>query len=646
MRAKFQMSTFAISLALSLLSCENEQFKRESPSKYIPNAIGIKSSSFIDQIGIPADILVGSSNGYNSIIDRTTANLLITDDNIQNLKEVIENAQDGDIIYIDDNLSREIMVTLSDPILIKSEIVIASGRGLDGSEGALLMAAETSDIDGIMFQVVAGGENSRIAGLRIYGCKGMIRQTGIFATRRIKVDNCVFKYWEKQAIYLSTNSDYSEINNNDISSPGGEGMGYGVCVRSSENQIYANVFMANRHHIAGSGYEYTSYYAFYNKIDVGEDRNHAFDMHGEYEHDTSCDLTKIHAGNKIFIYNNEFMNCSKGYKAVSIRGNPVLGCFIFNNKFCQGDMNEAIVQSFRIPCSDISVPKENVFSFNNHYSDDNLKGIKVSYSGSSHWYSLLDSTLLNEGYFGGNFDGNTNTNEAFYSEGGKWKIASIGSNQQINTLLYIANWNEINSSNLTVSRLVFGDFNGDNETDVFYANGYNWKVNWSGQGGWEELNRSSLTINNLAFGDFNNDNKTDVFYSNGNEWKVAWSGQGAWVIINTIPINMDELALADFDGNDTTDVFYADGNKWFVSWNGTSELIEINRSDFTIESLAFYDFNGDNKTDIFHANGQEWSVVWSGIGSWWKINTSNYTIEDLTFGDINGDGITDILKVN
>ena len=86
----------------------------------------------------------------------------------------------------------------------------------------------------------------------------------------------------------------------------------------------------------------------------------------------------------------------------------------------------------------------------------------------------------------------------------------------------------INTSSQTTSSFKLGDFNGDGKSDVFYANGSEWKVSFSGTSKWSIINTSGVTTGTLDLKNFNKDGKCDVFHATSSEWKVSWSGTSKW----------------------------------------------------------------------------------------------------------------------
>ncbi|MBI4738064.1 VCBS repeat-containing protein, partial [Candidatus Woesearchaeota archaeon] len=73
---------------------------------------------------------------------------------------------------------------------------------------------------------------------------------------------------------------------------------------------------------------------------------------------------------------------------------------------------------------------------------------------------------------------------------------------------------KIQSSELALSRLRFGDFDGDKYTDVFATWGSRWWVSYKGTSTWTAYANTSVTESELEFGDFDGDGRTDALRSN------------------------------------------------------------------------------------------------------------------------------------
>lgn len=261
-----------------------------------------------------------------------------------------------------------------------------------------------------------------------------------------------------------------------------------------------------------------------------------------------------------------------------------------------------------------------------------------------------------------------------------------------------------------MEKFKYGDFNGDGKADVYYVkNGLDAVHLSKGDGTFTEVPgiNSSISTSNLPyplidisrikFGDFNGDGKTDIYQVNGWDRNLEVqdiihlsNGDGTYKKINGLktvvwdsgsraPIWIARIKFGDFNGDGKTDIYYVKG------WNSTAiDKIYLSNGDGTyleknglsthvlgsdtygliwISKIKLGDFNGDGKTDIYYVNGWDSTAVdkihlSNGDGTYQTpidgLNTrlndnvldANVTYARLNFGDFNGDGITDIYYIN
>ncbi len=292
----------------------------------------------------------GGSVNYGYCVKNGTAMVRTADELIRRL----ENAQNGDIIYIADDAMIDLRGRHTDaPIEIKTGVTLASGRGKNGSKGGLIRCS-AKDRD-VLFRVT--GDNVRITGLRFEGpdmsSDGEIEDilTGISVrmpapttARNILIDNNEIYGWQKVGVAV-TNVKTVRILQNEfhhnqfvkltLIPPDHFGGGYGIEVGDFGGaSIEQNVFHHNRHDIAGNGHRESTYSAIKNLV-LGGGISHSFDVHAwkenkcekEYKHSNGWAI----AGHTFLFKDNIFRQDHN--EAIQIRGVPVKLVTIQNNSF-------------------------------------------------------------------------------------------------------------------------------------------------------------------------------------------------------------------------------------------------------------------------------------------------------------------------
>jgi hypothetical protein len=252
---------------------------------------------------------------------------------------------------------------------------------------------------------------------------------------------------------------------------------------------------------------------------------------------------------------------------------------------------------------------------------------RVSLGGTGAWQVINASDVEISALRFGDFDGNCRT-DVFTTWGGKWRVSFNGTGA----------WQVINTSDVGVSALLLGDFDGDDNTDVFTTWGGKWRVSFAGTGPWQIINTSNVGVLNVRLADVDGDSKDDVFTTWGGKWRVSFGGTGAWQVLNTSDVEVPTLRFGDLNGDGKADVFTTWGGKWRVSFGGTGAWQVLNTSDVEVSALRLGDFDGDGKADVFSAWGGKWRVSLGGTGAWQALNTSDVEVSALRFGDFNGDG--------
>lgn len=239
-------------------------------------------------------------------------------------------------------------------------------------------------------------------------------------------------------------------------------------------------------------------------------------------------------------------------------------------------------------------------------------------------------------------------------------------------------------------RIVSGDFNNDNLTDLAAYGGSGWNslpVAFSnGNGTFTVTNINIASFAGFAatpgvrvvVGDFNGDGSDDLAAYGGAGWAslpVAFSnGNGSFNVTNSTSASFAawaatpgvNITTGDFNGDGRTDLAAYGGAGWasvpvaFSNGNGTFIVTNINSPTFAAWAatpgvrIVTGDFNNDHRTDLAAYGGAGWAsqpVAFSnGDGS---FNVTNSAINSfaawaatpgvrIATGDFNEDGRTDL----
>ncbi len=583
---------------------------------------------------------IGGGELYPNKIYRRDATTIVFDK--KGLIKALNGAQSFDVIYVDDSAR----INLSEiwDLPIKENVTLASGRGNNGSLGALLYTS-TKEKNKLL-QLKTG---ARVTGLRLEGPSIVIDGPGmcyndaqgilISDTQNVEVDNNEIYAWPtagvevlgSKNIKIHHNHFHHHLRIERSNNCGHYALGYGVVADTSQNVIIErNLFDHNRHDIASSGSitDDTEYLARYNLV-LGGAVGHNFDVHGGGDRSSREDYN---AGSYFEIEHN--ILTQKNHYGVAIRGIPLIKASIINNEFPHRNESSAIIQK---KCSKNEMHQcdfyKNMVAYDNKFNVSYPKRWFVSFSGETFWRFRKFEPSHPKHVGWGDFNGD-GKQDAFRTTGGLWQVSLSGRE----------NWKKWNVSNVTLNNIRFADFNGDGKTDVFTVfSGGQWNVSFSGSSKWQKIGSSRTPIQKLTFGDFNGDGKTDIFRTHG-KWEVSYSGNSNWVKLDGSKIKLPNLAFGDFNGDGKTDVFNIHKEQWRVAYGGTGKWQKLGTSKVPLKELAFGDFDGDGKTDIFRANGKRWYVSFGGKSSWQPLNRSSIKLKDLVLADVNGDGKADAIS--
>ncbi|MDP6354781.1 MAG: right-handed parallel beta-helix repeat-containing protein [Planctomycetota bacterium] len=282
---------------------------------------------------------VGGGVGYGRGIKKRDFHVRTLDE----LLAAIKKAKAGQVVYVDDDAVIDMRPDLKTPghskIVIPGGVTLASGRGREGSAGALLYTWEIHT-DPLF---LTGGERTRVTGLRLSGPdperrllwlpQGKTLLSSLDTARaiegahpKLEIDNCELLGWGHSAIYLGPKATDAHIHHNSIHHNYREGKGHGIFLYEARNAlIEANRFNWCRHAVAGSGGPDTSCEVRYNLF-MDRATGHCFDMRGGRDRDDGTDI----AGDWFKIHHNTFRAEAP---AIVIRGRPAKEAAIHNNWF-------------------------------------------------------------------------------------------------------------------------------------------------------------------------------------------------------------------------------------------------------------------------------------------------------------------------
>ncbi|ADJ13680.1 right-handed parallel beta-helix repeat-containing protein [Halalkalicoccus jeotgali] len=291
-------------------------------------AVGVGSSPVMaSEDPAPSGEAVGGGEGYERTVSPADADAVVS------TREELLSALDGGAgrtIYVADDATIDLSARR---ITIPGDVTLASGRGTDGSPGALITADERASR---LFQVYE--EGVRITGLRFrghhvgyYDPSGGAWSNDSLALRAYadcEIDNCELYGWTHAAIGVGRHGSdpldsAAHVHHCSIHDNMMAGLGYGVVVYRGDPLIEHNYFDGNRHSIAGGGGPGCSYEARHN-LQGPNSLIFGFEMHSP-------------GGDRIDVHHNTFeLVENRGGSttaAVAVRGTPASGARVVDNWF-------------------------------------------------------------------------------------------------------------------------------------------------------------------------------------------------------------------------------------------------------------------------------------------------------------------------
>jgi hypothetical protein len=303
---------------------------------------------------------VGGGDCYENKICSTPSGAQ-TVSSASELESAVSSASSGDTVYIDGSAEIGLGGTTLEP---GEGVTIASNRGCNGAEGALL----SSDSSGARM-IVSDADNVRVTGLRVSGPFGDQKGTnslydgdgwdvGIRLNGESAVvdNNEVFGF---RHAGVDVGGSEAVVHHNMIHYNAGNGLGYGIVSSTGAEPIPVfeyNYFNYNRHAVVT--HASNSYRAQYNIYGPEMPNHHVFDAHGT--EDTCGQHCGGTASGTIIIQQNT-IEATTDY-AVSIRGVPAEEGQVTDNWFYHDSVEDAVRQQK-------STNWENLEVSNNHYGE-------------------------------------------------------------------------------------------------------------------------------------------------------------------------------------------------------------------------------------------------------------------------------------
>lgn len=340
----------------------------------------------------------GGGEDYDDVVEESDADAVV--ETATELEDALAESDDGDIVFVPSDA--EINTGSRAYIDVPEGVTLAGDRGVDGSSGGLIYTDTVRDdwpYDPWLFNVHS---DARVTGLRIRGKywdrgqfgpnehENYVGGIGLVVTdaKGAEVDNCEIYGWGFACVMTSNGSDNTNVHHCDFHDTLRWGTGYGVSVNSGHCEISHCTFNRNRHAIASSGSEGTSYDAHHNVVGTYS-MSHVFDVHRPGGDRFNVHHNTIRAVNR----NNESRPAPKVVPGIAVRGVPNDKAWIHHNWFYNpneprdrprqdpsGWSEEAIIQVFTDDWT-------NVHWKHNHYGSDSAprRGIGAPHADKVEW---------------------------------------------------------------------------------------------------------------------------------------------------------------------------------------------------------------------------------------------------------------------
>jgi hypothetical protein len=330
--------------------------------------------SNLPRIELDTSPCVGGGTCYGNPVDASSADHTVGPSaDRASLQSKLDAATAGDVVFIDPSATINLGYFPDQPsIVIPSGVTLASDRGVNGSDGALLVGEKKPGSDWQGSDTIRLQDDTRLTGLRIEGPTPNRQMNWLGADHdytdgidvsgsgNVEIDNNELYGWPYASV---SGGDTVHVHHNFIHDNDQSGLGYGVSSTEWDSVIEYNRFQRNRHAVAGSGDQGEGYIVRYNTFGaegIGG-AGHKIDMH---EHDNTGD-----AGSRMEIYRNTIK--FPDAQGVYLRGTPRQNADIHHNWFfnptepCLTENEGGSYCAIQVRAPDFN----NVTHHDNHYGD-------------------------------------------------------------------------------------------------------------------------------------------------------------------------------------------------------------------------------------------------------------------------------------
>lgn len=467
-------------------------------------------------------------------------------------------------------------------------------------------------VEGLHFQGPANGSRSRQPYVHAIT---VIEDPGLQTGRRVLIADNEFDEWTGSGVKVgSTNpvlhpEDYPpdlprmrcedaglvRVERNYMHHNAMDGGGYGVTVGGGAYAtVEGNVFDFNRHAVASDGRAHTGYIARFNYVLQGGFKqssfyNQHFDVHGTALDDSGENTGYGATAGEYYeiafntIRGDQSYYVVKTRPAFLLRGRTTLGSYFNANVAIHDDLDAAV--SLKWDKGDSGIGEDHA-KFNFHASGNRFDTD----------YSTEIAT--------GDFDGDGRT-DVFVANGTAWFFSRAG----------IRPWEFLHASNKRTHELGFADIDNDRITDVLYRDPTG-NVGYlkSGIHDLVPLTTAPVPMKDLRFGDFDGDNKTDIFYTQGGQWYIWYGRTRTRTPAQSSSFPISEFLFGNFDDVRGTDVAAVANGVWSLSSGGIKGWAKLNNKlTGSLANAVAADFDGNGVSDIAFNDRGTWRYSPDGV---------------------------------